>query len=318
MSESSVLVLHDNPDWLPPFERAFDRAGVPLEPVHLGAVALDLAEEPPRAVHWSRLSASAHTRGVPHAPEAAQAVLSRAEAAGRRVVNGTRAAALEVSKVRQYALLRAAGLDVPRTTAVTDRAALRAAAERFGAPFITKHNRGGKGLGVQRFDDVETFAAALDAGLLDEPVDGVWLLQELLVAPEPFVTRAEFVGGRFHYAVRVDTSTGFELCPAEACALPGADGVAPPPLFALRPEITAEHPLVARLERLLAEQGIEIAGVEFFETVDGRTVPYDINTNTNYSPDVEGAVEVPAADAIARFFAGLVREPVTAGASGAR
>ncbi|SKC80803.1 ATP-grasp domain-containing protein [Krasilnikoviella flava] len=309
MSEPTALVLHDNPDWLPPFERAFDRVGVPLEPLHLGDVTLDLAEAPPRSVHWSRLSASAHTRGVPHAPEAAQAVLSRAEAAGRRVVNGTRAAALEVSKVRQYALLRAAGLDVPRTVAVTDRRALRAAAEQFGAPFITKHNRGGKGLGVQRFDDVETFAAALDADLLDAPVDGVWLLQELLVAPEPFVTRAEFVGGRFHYAVRVDTSTGFELCPAEACALPGADGAAPPPLFALRPEVTADHPLVAALERLLAQQGIEIAGVEFFETVDGRTVPYDINTNTNYSPDVEASVEVPAADAIAQFVAGLVREP---------
>lgn len=312
MSDRTVLVLHDNPEWLPPFERAFDRAGVRLQPQHLGDVTLDLSVPPAEAVHWSRLSASAHTRGVPHAPEAAQALLSAAEAAGRRVVNGTRAAALEVSKVRQYALLRAAGLDTPRTVAVTDRAALRGAAERVGTPFITKHNRGGKGLGVQRFDDVETFAATLDAGLVDQPVDGVWLLQELLVAPEPFVTRAEFVGGRFHYAVRVDTSTGFELCPAEACALPGADGGTPPPLFALRPEITAEHPLVAPLERLLAEQGVEIAGVEFFETVDGRTVPYDINTNTNYSPDVEASVEVPAADAIARFFAALVREPAHA------
>jgi hypothetical protein len=29
----------------------------------------------------------------------------------------------------------------------------------------------------------------------------------------PLITRAEFVGGKFIYAVEVDTSGGFELCP---------------------------------------------------------------------------------------------------------
>ena len=33
------------------------------------------------------------------------------------------------------------------------------------------------------------------------------------------ITRAEFVGGRFLYAVEVDTSSGFELCPADACTV---------------------------------------------------------------------------------------------------
>ena len=30
-------------------------------------------------------------------------------------------------------------------------------------------------------------------------------------APQPIITRAEFVGGRFFYAVEVDTSDGFAL-----------------------------------------------------------------------------------------------------------
>ena len=53
----------------------------------------------------------------------------------------------------------------------------------------------------------------------EPPVDGVALVQEYIAAPAPFITRAEFIGGRFLYAVRVDTSLGFELCPADACAV---------------------------------------------------------------------------------------------------
>lgn len=45
--------------------------------------------------------------------------------------------------------------------------------------------------------------------------------------------------------------------------------------------------------------------MEFFETSDDRVVPYDINTNTNYSPDVEASVAEPAAQAVARFLADL-------------
>ncbi|GIG19990.1 glutathione synthase [Cellulomonas chitinilytica] len=301
---STVVVLHDNPDWLPPFERAFAREGVRLEPWHLGSTTLDLADVPQDAVFWSRLSASAHTRGVPHAYPTAVATLDWLEASGRRVVNGSAVAALEVSKVRQYARLAAAGFDVPRTIAVAGTDGLVTAAATFGGPFITKHNRGGKGLGVRRYEDADELAAALADGLVEPPVDGLTLLQELLVAPEPFVTRAEFAGGAFHYAVRVDTSGGFELCPAEACAVPTATA----PLFSVREDVTAEHPLVTRLGRFLAAQGVEIAGVEFFETVDGRVVPYDINTNTNYSPDVESSVGDPAAAAVARFLGGLARD----------
>ncbi|WAC66618.1 alpha-L-glutamate ligase [Agrococcus sp. SL85] len=309
MARPTVIVLHDNEEWLPPFQRAFEAEGVALEPWHLGERAIDLDGVAPEAVVWSRLSASAHTRGVPHAFDTASAILSWAEAQGRRVVNGSRVASLEVSKVRQHALLRAAGLDAPRTIAATSDAALAAAARQIGSPFITKHNRGGKGLGVRRFDSPEELDAALAAGELERPIDGIALVQELLVARDASITRAEFVGGRFRYAVRVDTSQGFELCPADACRVPGQDDAEPAPLFSLRPEITAAHPLVRELEALLAREGVEIAGVEFLETVDGRTVPYDINTNTNYSPDVEAELgDRGAAAAVARFLGDLARD----------
>ncbi|WP_430591888.1 ATP-grasp domain-containing protein [Humidisolicoccus flavus] len=302
---TKVVVLHDNPEWIPPFARAFEAEGVELEPVLFDEFTLPLDAQAEPAIYWSRLSASAHTRGRPFAKDAARSILSALEAQGQRVVNGSRVVELEVSKVKQHALLRAAGFDVPRTTAVVGKAGLSAAAREFPAPFISKHNQGGKGLGVRRFETHEEFDAYVAGDEFEAPIDGITLIQELLIGTAPFVTRAEFIGGRFAYAVRVDTSQGgFELCPAEACAVPTGDEV-PPPLFSLREEITAEYPLIQQLERFLAEAGVEIAGVEFIETIDGRVVPYDVNTNTNYSPDVEGSLPESAATKVARFLQSL-------------
>ncbi len=310
-----VHILHDNPSWLPPFEEAFRAEGVPFRAWHWDELVLELDEPAPPGVFWSRLSASAHTRDAPHAKDAARAVLTWLESWGRRVVGGTRVAELEVSKAAQHAALRGAGIDVPRTVAVSDPARLPAAARAFAAPFIVKGNQGGKGLGVRLVEDHRQLDELLAAGELELSPDGITLVQEYLRAAQPFITRAEFVGGRFAYAVRVDiTGGGFELCPAEACAVLDETGVTRP-LFELRDDIGPRHPLVASYEAFLARHGIEIAGIEFVETGDERTVTYDVNTNTNYSPDVEGAVTDPAARRVARFLGGLLeRQRVDAAA----
>ena len=302
----AVYILHDNPEWIPPLAAALDAEGVEHHEWSLSGGSIDLGAEPPEGVFWSRLSASSHTRGQEHAKDYARAVLRWLEASGRRVVNGSRVVELEVSKAAQYAALRAAGFDVPETIAVFGTADLSRRARELPTPFITKHNQGGKGLGVRRFDSVEEFDAYVSGPDFEEPADGITLLQEYVTTASPFVTRAEFVGGRFVYAVRVDTSAGsFELCPADACAVPGlGDAAEPAPLFQERDDIDAAHPLIARLEAFLGAQGIEVAGVEFFETADGRLMPYDINTNTNYNSDVEAVSARPAARALAAFLAG--------------
>ncbi|KAB1642586.1 ATP-grasp domain-containing protein [Gulosibacter chungangensis] len=332
----AVYILHENPEWLPALRTGFEAENVPYRELELTTGAIDVGAEPPQGVFWSRLSASSHTRGNDHAKEYARAILRWLEAHGRRVVNGSRVLELEVSKVAQYTALAAVGFDAPKTTAVFGKDALSEQARNFELPFITKHNQGGKGLGVRRFDSYEEFDAYVASDEFEEPIDGITLLQEYIATAEPFITRAEFIGGKLHYAVRVDTSAGsFELCPAEACAVP-ADGEAEADalpaidvagltvaasdlggfvaasaacevpadsgLFRIRPEITAETPLIAKLEKFLAEQGIEVAGIEFFETADGRTVVYDINTNTNYNPDVEATVELAGARKIARVL----------------
>ena len=300
----TVHVLHENPEWMPPFAAAFAAEGVDWDETLVTGGSMDLTATPAEGLWWSRMSASAHTRGHTAAAEHARALLDVLEAHGRRVVNGRAVLDLELSKVRQLALLRAARIAVPRTVAVVGGRPdnVLAAAATVGPPVVVKPNRGGKGLGVTRFDSVDELAAALPG--LDEPVDGVLLVQEYVEPARPRITRAEIVGGELVYAITADTERGgFQLCPADACAVDGT----PASLFALRTE-----PLPAGLadayESFARWHGLEVAGFEFIETADGRAVTYDVNTNTNYNPDVEAVAPRSAARAVARYLGTLDKE----------
>jgi hypothetical protein len=306
-----VYVMHENPDWFAPIGAALSDAGVPHEQWLLGEAVLDLDEPPPAGVFWSRMSASSHTRGHPFAKDQTRGVLAWLAAHGRRVVNGRSALELEMSKVDQLVALRAAGFDVPRTIAVAGSAELAAAARKLPAPFVSKHNQGGKGLGVRLFVNHDEFDDYLAGPEYEAPVDGITLLQEYLVAAQPRITRAEIVGGEFIYAITADTARGgFQLCPADACAVPppgesaGESPAEEPSLFALREGF--EHPITDRYAEFAGRHGIEIAGFEFIETADGRLVTYDINTTTNYNAAIEAAAPRPAWPAVARYLSKLL------------
>ncbi|WP_431271202.1 ATP-grasp domain-containing protein [Dankookia sp. P2] len=216
-------------------------------------------------------------------------------------MNGPRALDLEISKVRQYAALEAAGIAVPRTVVALgapERILAAARAHFAGDPLILKPNRGGKGLGVRLFPDLDALQGYLHALPDDEhPADGLWLLQDYVRAERPVITRAEFVGGRFLYAVEVDTSTGFELCPADICAVDAGPGpeAAPAPRFRVLEE-GIDPQLRSRLEAFLSANGTEVAGIEFIRGSDGRTLVYDVNTNTNYNPDAEAKAGLAGTD----------------------
>ena len=156
---------------------------------------------------------------------------------------------------------------------------------------------------MRRFRDVGALGGYVRGADFEAPIDGITLIQEYIEAPEPFITRIEFVGARYLYAVRVDTSEGFELCPADACRVDdqfcpadGADGG----LFEILKGF--ESPLIEPYRRFLAANGIEIAGVEFILDGNGVAYTYDINTNTNYSPEAETRAGVSGMGAIADFL----------------
>jgi hypothetical protein len=313
---STVYALHENPEWFPPFARAFEQEGVEVVEWLLTDGVLDLDAAPPEGIFWSRISASAHTRDHGLSKDYARSVLSWLEAHGRRTVNGRRVLELEMSKVDQLTALRAAGIDTPRTVAAVGRHRIIEAAASFTAPFILKHNQGGKGLGVRKFGSHDELADYVASAAFEEPQDGITLVQEFIQAAEPFITRAEIVGGQFIYAIRADTARGgFQLCPADACAVdpvtgrpimpPGAT-LAPEPgqqLFSLREGF--EHPIVEQYLRFARRNNLEVCGIEFIEAADGRILTYDVNTNTNYNAAVEAQAPVSAPRELARYLAGL-------------
>jgi hypothetical protein len=290
-AEPRVYVIHENDAWVEPLRNQFEQQQVPYVEWFLDQGILDLRVAPPPGVFYNRMSASSHTRDHRYAAEYTGAVLSWLTQHGRRIVNGERALALEISKVAQYQALAKFGIETPETLAVVGRHNIAEAAERLGFPLILKHNRAGKGLGVRLFLSAAALNEHLASDDFAEPIDGITLVQRYIKAPEPFITRVEFVGGKFLYAVQVDTSQGFELCPADACQIdaPSIAGVCPAvaPSDKFRIIRDFKSPLIAKWQAFLTANDIGIAGVEFIVDENGRAFTYDVNTNTNYNPDAE-------------------------------
>lgn len=312
---AEIFVIHENDAWVEPLRAAFAEIGAPFREWFVDRGALDLRRPPPEGVFYNRMSASSHTRGHRYAPEHAGAILAWLERHGRTVVNGSRALALEISKVAQYQALARFGIDTPDTIAAVGREHVAAAADAIGYPVILKHNRAGKGLGVRLLLSRAAVDEHLASPGFEEPIDGITLVQRYVEAPEPFITRVEFVGGRFLYAVRVDTSEGFELCPADQCRIE-ADAAsggfeacpATAPSEKFRIVEGFQHPLIPAWERFLAANDIGVAGIEFIVDRQGRPWTYDVNTNTNYNPDAEARAGKHGMKAIARHLARLLQD----------
>lgn len=318
---NKIHVIHENDAWVEPLRAAFASLDAPFEEWFLDRGRLDLRQAPPAGVFFNRMSASSHTRGHTYAPEYTGAVIEWLEAHDAVLVNGRRALQLELSKVAQYQALGRAGIPVPDTIAVIGTENIGEAARSLGFPVILKHNRAGKGLGVQLILSEQGLAEALERLAADpdphaqpqsvdshaHPRDGIWLVQRYIRAPEPFITRAEFVGGKFLYAVRVDTSEGFELCPADACQVdPGAACPAVAPAAKFRIVEGFSHPLLPRMEAFLKANQVGVGAIEFITDESGETFAYDVNTNTNYNPDAERAAGVSGMGAIAKLLTGLL------------
>jgi hypothetical protein len=296
-----IHVIHENPDWTAPLLSALDTQGLPYEDWLLDQGTLDLSLPPPEGVFYNRMSASSHTRDHRYAPEYTAAVLAWLEGHGRRVINSSRALQLEVSKVAQYSTLEQHGIRTPKTLAVAGREELLPAARAFGGAFITKHNRAGKGLGVHLFDNAQDLENYVESPEFEAPIDGITLLQEYIRSPEPFITRVEFVGGKFLYSVRVDTSDGFLLCPADECQ---DDAAYCPTLPTSKFRILHgfDDPIIESYEKVLRNNDVHVAGIEFIVDTEGTKYTYDINTNTNYNPHAEAVAGRSGMVAIATYL----------------
>jgi hypothetical protein len=295
----TIHILFENPDWLPPLEAGLRSQGFDIQLWKLDSGSIDPLQPPPEGVWINRISPSSHTRGHDQTVGLTRDFLYWLESYGRTVINGSTAFEIEMSKLRQDLVLRRYGILTPRTVLAVGREQLLQQAELFSGAFITKHNQGGKGLGIHKFDNVEGLRAHLDSSDFDAGPESKIILQEYIQSPEPRITRVELVGGRLLYAMYSATTQGFELCPSDACQLQSdvcpADGSSDK--FSAR-EMSPDDPLVTQYLRLMHHEGISIAGIEFIEDAQGRRYTYDINGTTNYSgalvreTGVDGMVEL--------------------------
>ncbi|MDA7947949.1 MAG: hypothetical protein MPJ78_10795 [Hyphomicrobiaceae bacterium] len=307
---SRIFVIHENEEWLPPLAEAMAAYGLEWNELYMSGRPVDLTEMPEDGVYYNRMSASSWTREHGAAPQLTLALLENLETHGRRVVNKARALDLEISKARQAAVLERAGIRTPRSVLTAGPEDIAEAARTFEGPVILKPDCGGKGAGVELFETGAALAERAEAGELAVLPDTTMLVQAYVKPAEPFIIRNEFVGGRHLYSVMVDTSGGFELCPADVCEI--GDGVCPVGESADEPNkfqvlTDFHHPDIEKFEQMLAEQDIEIAGVEFLFDEDGRAWTYDININTNYNGQAEAEAGIAGTEragmmAVARFL----------------
>lgn len=284
---NKVVIIHENMDWTKHLIKRLDELDVPYDEWDLSQGMLDIQELPEKAVYYNRMSASSHTRGNRYAPELTDQVLTWLEQKGARVINGTGAINLEVSKLKQYLALQASGIRTPKTIGAVGKENIIKAAEKLNEfPFIIKHNRAGKGLGVRLIYSIKELNDYVNGSEFEDSIDGLSLIQQYIKSPDGHIVRSEFIGRDYFYAVKVDSNDGFELCPADACQI-GPDG-----------EIIAEESKFSIIDRLpedqingykafMNAQGIDVAALEFITDEKGDVYTYDVNTNTNYNEDAE-------------------------------
>ena len=286
---------------------SFKKIKAPFKEWHMDKQSFDFKKSPPNGIFYNRMSASAHSRGHRYAPENTKDVLGWLEKYNRRVINNSKALELEISKRKQYEQLEKFNIKFPKTFYAKDKREILKNSKNFNKPFITKHNRGGRGLGVKYFNNTSELEKHLNNNF-ENSVDGITLLQEYVESDPKVITRVEFVKGKFLYAVQVDATDGFELCPADACNVEEKFCPTNPDGNKFMILKNYKNPEIEKYEKLLKSNGIEIAGIEYIKGKDGIHYTYDINTNTNYNSLAEKKSDLKGMDSIATFLYNELRK----------
>jgi len=309
-----IGIYYEHPHWFEPLFAELDRRGVPYERVFAGEHRFDPGASDRFALVFNRMSPSAWLRGHGDAVLYTQQWLRHLEARGVRVVNGSAAFAIEISKAMQLSLLDRLGLPYPPARVIHHPAHAADAARGLRFPVLVKPNIGGSGAGVVRYETPEALAAAGDRGDFDLGPDGTGLVQELIPAEQGRIVRVEVLDGKFLYAIRVYAAgDSFNLCPADVCqTLDGSElARAACPVDAPKNGLRVEayNPPAVRIadvERIMAAAGIQIGGVEYLVNErDGRHFYYDINALSNFVAD---GPRVLGFDPFARLADWLERE----------
>jgi hypothetical protein len=96
--------------------------------------------------------------------------------------------------------------------------------------------------------------------------------------------------------MRVKTHGQFNLCPSPVCNPDEGGGEcaipeSPVPLRPVEffPYFDAPPEAIETARRIVRAAGLDVGGIEYLETTDGRRVFYDINANSNLRPSIAEA-----------------------------
>ena len=291
-----LVVLHEHPEWQKPLFAALEQRGVHYAAFNVTQAAFSNDEPPQAKLYFNQASPSAYVRGNTRAVPLALAYMRTLALRGARVLNGADVFALELSKSAQATLLRTLGIDTPYSITFNDVAALRPYERDIRWPALLKPDQGGSGARIQ----VVNALAEIETIFRRDPSvwlpDNLFLLQEYLPHDAAHgIIRLEFLGGELLYAMRVKTHGRFNLCPSPVCNPDDGEGIcevpeavpAAPVEFYPYPEVPREAVEVAT--RIVRAAKLDVGGIEYLETPDGRRVFYDINANSNLRPSVAAA-----------------------------
>jgi hypothetical protein len=314
-----LIVLYEHPEWQKPLFAALARRGVRYETLDVTRAAFTNVELPRAPLYFNQASPSAYVRGSTRAVPFALARMRSLELRGARVLNGAAVFALELSKSAQATLLSTLGIDCPWSITFNDAGALRAYEHEIRWPALLKPDQGGSGARIQVVDSL----TQVDAIFASDPAiwlpDNLFLLQEYLPHdPEHGIVRLEFLDGELLYAMRVVTHGRFNLCPSPVCNPDAGTGTcelpppharveAPPVEFHPFPEVPGDA--VDDALRIVRAAKLDVGGIEYLETDNGRRVFYDINANSNLRPSVAAAFGFDPFERVVDFLEGQLARP---------
>jgi hypothetical protein len=308
-----LVVLFEHPEWQKPLFSALERHQVRFGICDLKRGAFDPDSVPEAPLYFNQASPSAYVRGNTRAVPFALSLMRSLELGGARVLNGSRAFSLELSKSTQAALMQRLRIPHPRTLSFN---AVDAALSNWGDhwPALLKPEQGGSGARMYLLRSADDLVHLLR----DRP--DLWLPDNLLMLQEYFeidssqgIVRMEFLGGELLYAMRVVSHGAFNLCPSEVCNPESGGSQCEVP--AIEPAKPVEfHPFknvpasaVEAGKRLMAAGGLDVGGIEYLEAPDGRLVFYDINANSNLRVPIAQAFGFDPFERVVDFLISQIR-----------
>jgi hypothetical protein len=308
-----LVVLFEHPDWQKPLFSALDRRKVRFGRCDLKKAAFDPDSVPEVPLYFNQASPSAYVRGNTRAVPFCLSLIRSLESGGARVLNGSQAFSLELSKSAQAALMQRLGIAHPRTLAFND---VDAVLEQWGDrwPALLKPEQGGSGARMYLLHSAQELIRLLRDGPELWLPDNLLLLQEYFEAdPAQGVVRMEFLGRELLYAMRVVSHGAFNLCPSEVCNPQDGDSqcevleTKPAKPVDFHPYRSVPAAAVEAGKALMGAGGLDVGGIEYLEARDGRLIFYDINANSNLRGPIGQAFGFDPFERVAEFLIAQIR-----------